>query len=110
MSIIQRYSCIFLTDDFVAVETTLTFNPGVTEQSVTIETIQDDVAEGDEVLIGQLTSLNPLVTVGIAFADIIIFDDDGELKIYRIARYLCGSNILRILSVLSFADIFCLAN
>lgn len=65
------------------VERNLTFLPGVTFLTVAIQTVQDEVAEGDEILRGVITSLNPLVVLGSERTDIIIFDDDGnDIQMY----------------------------
>ena len=65
------------------VERNLTFLPGVTFRTVAIQTVQDEVAEGDEILRGVITSLNPLVVLGSERTDIIIFDDDGnDIQMY----------------------------
>ncbi len=62
------------------IQTTLTLNPGITVLMVAVETVGDELAEGDEILIGRLTSEHPLVTLGVSQATVIILDDDGKNK------------------------------
>ncbi len=64
-------------------QTILNLNPGIHLLMVAVETIADKRAEGDEVLIGRLTSDHPLVTLGVSQASVIILDDDGKKNCYN---------------------------
>ncbi|CAD7941387.1 unnamed protein product [Amoebophrya sp. A120] len=69
-------------EDFVHIEGTLTFNPGEAEKTVTVEIIDDDIYEGDELFYVDLSEASgpPGVTVEIPkleeTATITIIDDD----------------------------------
>jgi solute carrier family 8 (sodium/calcium exchanger) len=64
--------------DYIEVVGTLYFGPGITEQKITMEVLDDDVFEEDEHFYVRIS--NPRRKDGKAISDIEVEDDDGSKK------------------------------
>ncbi len=80
--------------DYIATAGTLTFGPGVTNQSFQVQIVNDSIAEDDETI--NLTLLNPSggATLGVANATLTIIDNDspnGRLN-FSASGYITNEN------------------
>ena len=78
-------------DDYNGTRITVDVPAGVLTQSFTIDIIDDDVVECDEVF---SVTIESVTTCGVTTGDVIssnvtIIDDDGEWSYYRVIIFLC---------------------
>ena len=80
MSLLFFSFCNAADGDFSAVSTQLTFSSTQTEHNVTVNIMEDLIAEGDESFLANLvlTSAPVQVTISPAQASVLITDNDGK--------------------------------
>ena len=66
------------TDYTAQAATTLTFTPGQTEKTITAQTTDDDLVEGNETFNVQLATVDSLTTLATSTVPVTIQDDDGS--------------------------------
>ena len=64
--------------DYISTTMDVTFDPGATTASVTVQIIDDTYIEENEIFSAFLTSSESNVVIGDDMANVTIVDDDGE--------------------------------
>ena len=68
--------------DFTSVSMMVIFTPGVISTCVSVQIVDDDVAETSEIFTGTLTANTKSVVTGVETAEVTIIDNDSEFIVY----------------------------
>ena len=69
--------------DYVVTSSDLAYNASTSSQTVTIPIHEDDIVEGSETIIVNLTSTDPAAIIHPSSASVTIEDDDGNRWLYH---------------------------